>query len=119
MKCPQCNNKELTGKQKYCSGACKMKASRTKKAPIVEDTVDSPVEPTPALSELPTPAVASTEETYEQRLQRRIKETGSLSAITIKVGYPPETAPSIQVPSKYDTEDLDFAIATVKSRLPM
>lgn len=30
MKCPVCNDKELVGRQKYCSGACKMKASRNR-----------------------------------------------------------------------------------------
>lgn len=30
MKCPVCNETELQGKQKYCSGACKTKASRNR-----------------------------------------------------------------------------------------
>lgn len=30
MKCPVCNTSELVGKQKYCSGACRVRASRNK-----------------------------------------------------------------------------------------
>lgn len=36
MKCPVCNTSELVGKQKYCSGACRVKASRTKTEPSTQ-----------------------------------------------------------------------------------
>ncbi len=48
MKCPVCD-KELIGKQKYCSGACKMKAARnrntnvTKSSPNVTPSVTKTV----------------------------------------------------------------------------
>jgi hypothetical protein len=104
MICPQCNKTELEGRQKYCSSSCRMKSSRINRG-------QSPETPEP----LPVPQ-NEPEETYQQRLERRIKETGSKSAIIIKVGYPPENAPAVQVPSRYESEDLDNAILEVRKR---
>lgn len=55
-------------------------------------------------------------ESHAQWLARRIKETGSKSSIFVKVGYPPESSPSVEIPSKYESSDLDRAIRFVREQ---
>lgn len=114
MKCPQCNDKELIGKQKYCSGACKMKASRSKNVTVGE-IYKTPVKSAPSVTseqESVTPNVTdvTVNETYSDYLKRR----GGVTR-TIRVGYP--KLYEIDVPLDYTDEDLDRAIQEVINRL--
>lgn len=103
MKCPQCNVTELTGRQKYCSDACKQAAHRVKKMGGVH------------AEKIITDEHPSRTETYSERLDRRIQETGSVGRKPIKVGYPEMF--EVEVPSKHEMEDLDAAVEEVKTRL--
>lgn len=83
-----------------------------KRVSPVQTSQDSGQQPTSSKAKVP-----SSDEPHDAWLARRLVETGSSYAIKIKVGYPPESAPEVEVPSKYTEEDLDAAIKFVKASM--
>lgn len=120
MLCPVCNDAELTGRQKTCSAACRTKLSRIKDEPHVEPQVQEEPQKPSVLPAVHTSqdSESSTQETHAEWLARRMIESGSMSTIRVAVGYPPETAPRVQIPSRYESSDLDYAIQLIRKQKP-
>lgn len=98
LQCPICDTIVVPNspRQKFCSESCKQKNKRIKAGTSVT---------------YKEPEVKNEVETYEQWLARRIEETDSQKSITVKLGYPAGSAGEIDIPEKWDVDDLDIAIA--------
>lgn len=98
--CPVCNI-ELSGKQRFCSDAHRKQFARKGDLPKGDPTPE-PSQGDPVLNNL--------EETYDQRLERRVAETGSREITTFVTG----SGKRLRIPSKWELEDIDYAMGTLK-----
>jgi hypothetical protein len=108
MKCPICNDKELSGKQKYCSGACKQKALRLKDKRLILEVVEPKVVAPKVVAPVAPVAPATAEESHAQWLKRRMSETGSSTTTILRVGVSAQRG--LEAPSKWEDQDLDYVI---------
>jgi hypothetical protein len=109
--CGQCG-KTFNSKGTKCS-ACVKKAQREKSklmieqvAPLTTATNEEVAEFVEKQRPSSKPLTDRLEETREERLARRMKETGS--TITVKVGQP--GGHLVEIPAKYETQDIDYAV---------